>query len=300
MLVRSFAENIQVRRVMIQRLPCQSCGQLIHPDTAEKTNGVCMPCARLSDAATWKHMSPEQRHRENQSVEQELERTKALIAAANDLVKTAKAEALVRAAQAEALAKTASGNIKWFSKEKGYGYIVGDDAMDYYFNARDVQGADLPSNGDLVNFERGHGKKGLRATFVAITAKGKSKVQSSGRSRPDDRATCPHCGKMMVPRLMTFKGEPQKSLCPFCGGVYKDFNDSSCFIATAVYGDVYAPEVIALRRFRDETLEPNTLGRLFIALYYRLSPPIARFLSRHRVLSAFVRLLLNAIARRND
>jgi hypothetical protein len=29
---------------MIQRLPCQSCGELIHPDTAAKNDGVCMPC----------------------------------------------------------------------------------------------------------------------------------------------------------------------------------------------------------------------------------------------------------------
>ena len=29
---------------MIQRLPCKSCGELIHPDTATKNNGLCMPC----------------------------------------------------------------------------------------------------------------------------------------------------------------------------------------------------------------------------------------------------------------
>ncbi|BDT71479.1 hypothetical protein os4_10010 [Comamonadaceae bacterium OS-4] len=29
---------------MIQRLPCKTCGELIHPDTAAKNNGLCMPC----------------------------------------------------------------------------------------------------------------------------------------------------------------------------------------------------------------------------------------------------------------
>lgn len=29
---------------MIQRLPCNSCGDLIHPDTAAKNDGLCMPC----------------------------------------------------------------------------------------------------------------------------------------------------------------------------------------------------------------------------------------------------------------
>ncbi len=189
------------------------------------------------------------------------------------------------------------GKIKWFSEEKGYGYIVGDDEKDYYFNIREVQGADLPSNGDFVSFESSQGMKGPRATSVVINAKGQSKAQSNGNRRPDDRATCPHCGKKMVPRLITYQGSLQESLCPFCGGVYKKF--SPCFIATAVYGNYYAPEVIALRRFRDETLEPSAPGRLFVALYYRFSPPVAAFLSRHRTLSAIVRLFLNVLARRN-
>ncbi|MBU1350559.1 MAG: DMP19 family protein [Gammaproteobacteria bacterium] len=29
---------------MIQRLPCKSCGDSIHPDTAAKNDGLCMPC----------------------------------------------------------------------------------------------------------------------------------------------------------------------------------------------------------------------------------------------------------------
>jgi len=26
------------------RIPCPTCGELIHPDTALKNNGLCMPC----------------------------------------------------------------------------------------------------------------------------------------------------------------------------------------------------------------------------------------------------------------
>lgn len=187
------------------------------------------------------------------------------------------------------------GKVKWFSEEKGYGYIVGDDGKDHYFNIRDVQGADLPRNGDAVSFESGQGKKGPRASSVAITAK--SQPTTGGRA--DDRATCPHCGKKMVPRLITYHGSPQSSVCPFCGGTYKNFQSSGCFIATAVYGDYYAPEVIALRRFRDETLESSAFGRIFITAYYLVSPPIAAFLSRQRTLSTLVRVFLNVLARRN-
>lgn len=188
------------------------------------------------------------------------------------------------------------GKIKWFSAEKGYGYIVGDDGQDYYFNVPEVKGSELPSNGDAVRFEPGQGKKGPRAAAVVIASKAPSSGQSNSNRHSDDRATCPHCGKKMVPRIITYRGEPQKSICPFCGETYKKFG---CFIATAVYGDFYAPEVIALRRFRDETLEASAIGRTFISLYYRCSPPIAAFLVNRPFLSALVRLPLNVLARRN-
>lgn len=48
-----------------------------------------------------------------------------------------------------------------------------------------------------------------------------------------------------------------------------------CFIATAVYGSPDHPNVLKLRRFRDERLETNAPGRLFCSFYYRLSPRLA-------------------------
>jgi cold shock CspA family protein len=192
----------------------------------------------------------------------------------------------------------AQGKIKWFSQEKGYGYIVGDTDQDYYFNIRDLQGADLPRNGDLVTFVCSQGKKGPRAKSVVITQRAEPTSHSSSGARGDDRVMCPHCTKKMVPRLVTYQGNPRKSLCPYCGGIYKDFG--ACYIATAVYGDHYAPEVIALRRFRDETLARSAPGRWFIAIYYRLSPPVAAHLSRRHGLTTFVRSVLNPLARRYD
>ena len=188
------------------------------------------------------------------------------------------------------------GKIKWFSGEKGYGYIFGDDEREYYFNVREVKGVDLPRNGDTVTFESGQGKKGPRATSVTITSKAPAGGNSNMPRHSDDRATCSYCGKKMVPRIIVRRGEPKKSVCPFCGRTHKKFG---CFIATAVYGDFYAPEVIALRRFRDETLESSVIGRVFISLYYRYSPPVAAFLVKHPRLSALIRLPLNVLAHRN-
>jgi hypothetical protein len=72
-----------------------------------------------------------------------------------------------------------------------------------------------------------------------------------------------------------------------------DYEDESkeqaCFIATAVYGTPLSQEVEILRRFRDELLIPNPPGRALVAIYYKLSPPLARFISRHRTLRSVVR-----------
>jgi hypothetical protein len=63
-----------------------------------------------------------------------------------------------------------------------------------------------------------------------------------------------------------------------------------CFIATAAYGTATANEIDLLREFRDEVLLPNSLGAKFISLYYKISPPIADFISQHEVLRTVVRV----------
>ena len=45
-----------------------------------------------------------------------------------------------------------------------------------------------------------------------------------------------------------------------------------CYVATAVYGSYDCPEVWTLRRFRDGVLAKTWYGRLFIRLYYAVSP----------------------------
>ena len=80
----------------------------------------------------------------------------------------------------------------------------------------------------------------------------------------------------MVPRLITYQGSIEKSVCPFCGGTYKDF--SKCFIATAVYGSPYATEVIVLRKFRDNYLLNSVAGRFLVKVYYLISPKIVKII----------------------
>lgn len=49
-------------------------------------------------------------------------------------------------------------------------------------------------------------------------------------------------------------------------------NKKGCYIATCVYGSYDCPAVWTLRRYRDYKLEKNPIGRLFIKIYYAVSP----------------------------
>jgi hypothetical protein len=62
-----------------------------------------------------------------------------------------------------------------------------------------------------------------------------------------------------------------------------------CFIATAAYGTPMAEEIQILREFRDEYLLTNPLGRAFVDFYYRVSPPMAEFITEHPGLKPIVR-----------
>jgi subtilisin family serine protease len=68
-----------------------------------------------------------------------------------------------------------------------------------------------------------------------------------------------------------------------------------CFIATAAYGTPWHPHVQSLRAFRDDRLKPSPFGRLFIAGYERMSPPLARLIARHTALRAATRAALTPV-----
>lgn len=68
-----------------------------------------------------------------------------------------------------------------------------------------------------------------------------------------------------------------------------------CFIATAAYGSVWEPNVQLLRDFRDRHLQTNAPGRWFVRTYYRLSPPVAAWISQRDWARAAARAALTPL-----
>lgn len=78
----------------------------------------------------------------------------------------------------------ATGKVKWFNGEKGYGFIAQDDGGEdlfVHFSAIESDGYRTLNEGDVVKFDVGQGQKGPQARNVTVT---ESAGPSQGGARP--------------------------------------------------------------------------------------------------------------------
>ena len=71
------------------------------------------------------------------------------------------------------------------------------------------------------------------------------------------------------------------------------YSDGGCYVATAVYGSYDCPEVWMLRRYRDNYLKSFIFGRVFIKIYYSISPILLLLFGNNRLFITFTRKILN-------
>jgi CspA family cold shock protein len=67
----------------------------------------------------------------------------------------------------------ATGTVKWFNSEKGYGFITPDDGgkdLFVHFSAIQAQGYKSLPEGEKVTYEAQQGDKGPQATNVTLVA----------------------------------------------------------------------------------------------------------------------------------
>lgn len=66
-----------------------------------------------------------------------------------------------------------------------------------------------------------------------------------------------------------------------------------CYIATCVYGSYDCPPVWTLRRYRDAVLSKHLLGRLFIHVYYAISPTLIELFGHTKLFRSFFKRMLD-------
>jgi hypothetical protein len=79
-----------------------------------------------------------------------------------------------------------------------------------------------------------------------------------------------------------------KSTAKKVGSTISSASDG-CYIATMAYGDYDHPQVLELRKFRDDFLSKTKLGRSFIKLYYQYSPSLVERLKNKQVINLIIR-----------
>lgn len=79
---------------------------------------------------------------------------------------------------------------------------------------------------------------------------------------------------------------------------YSGQSSGGCYIATAVYGSYDCPEVWTLRRYRDWCLAKTWYGRIFIRIYYAISPTLVRWFGNTDWFKGIWRGKLNQMVKR--
>ena len=74
--------------------------------------------------------------------------------------------------------------------------------------------------------------------------------------------------------------------------------NQGCYVATAVYGSYDCPQVWTLRRYRDFVLANTWHGRLFIKVYYTVSPTIVRYFGGTSLFQRFFKWRLDKMVYR--
>lgn len=131
------------------------------------------------------------------------------------------------------------GLIVMYNKDKGYGFVKGEDNQEYHFKDRAIAFGEMPEKGRHCEFtpsvstqttsNKKSKKPQIESLKVLATQVNSAPVpppisHTRNTLRPvqprsayrDDRVTCPHCGKKIVPRVIYWKGMVDRSICPFC------------------------------------------------------------------------------------
>lgn len=86
------------------------------------------------------------------------------------------------------------------------------------------------------------------------------------RGAPDDVKL--YYDKILKDNRAKFSEAPEKT------------KSGGCYVATCVYGSYDCPQVWTLRRYRDDRLGATRQGRMFIRIYYAVSPIVVKLLGK--------------------
>ncbi len=77
------------------------------------------------------------------------------------------------------------GKVKWFNKRKGFGFIEGEDGVDYFVHFTALDKGTFIRENDRVSFDAVEGDKGKQAQKVVLLQKG-SEIEASDEGEQEE------------------------------------------------------------------------------------------------------------------
>jgi len=69
------------------------------------------------------------------------------------------------------------GTVKWFNRQKGYGFIAGDDGNEYFVHHTSLAEGTFIRDNDKVSFDPDKGDRGPVAKNVKLLEKGSERAE---------------------------------------------------------------------------------------------------------------------------
>lgn len=146
----------------------------------------------------------------------------------------------------------------------------------------------------MAEFDFDLNRRSDKYAWKCLKCGGFSKVTPCGNCG-SSVLTCKHGGWLYCDKCDSYR-DYWKCSCGCNNPVGKTFGiwydkdaAGKCFIATAVYGSNTAPEVLLLRRYRDEVLLKSIFGKLFVKCYYFISPGISKIITKHNRIKQIIK-----------
>lgn len=127
---------------------------------------------------------------------------------------------------------------------------------------------------------------GSRQPVQSPTSRNQALLQSMQGSTVSNRPTAAHRSSTSAPPRAPTPSRSQQSK-----------SGSTCFVATAAYGDWRHPDVEFLRWYRDNILVTTSAGRAFTSAYWKVGPHLAKLVAPRPWVRAAAKSALGCIVR---
>ena len=77
------------------------------------------------------------------------------------------------------------GDVKFYNRKKGFGFIKGDDDMDYFVHFTALPRGTFLRDNDRVSFDPAEGERGPKAENVQLLEKGSDRPEGEGVSQEE-------------------------------------------------------------------------------------------------------------------